>query len=154
MGRYEGRPSWRETFMAVAWTMAARSTCLRRRVGAVLVIDNRLIATGYNGAPKGLPHCREVGCLRDKLGVNSGERHELCRGVHAEENCIIQAAVFGVGTQGAEIYVTHQPCSMCAKTLINAGIKAIYFADGYPDDMTQRLLSEAGIHFERIEVDR
>lgn len=105
MGRYEGRPSWRETFMAVARTMAARSTCLRRRVGAVLVIDNRLIATGYNGAPKGLPHCREVGCLRDKLGVNSGERHEICRGVHAEENCIIQAAVFGVGTQGAEIIV-------------------------------------------------
>lgn len=147
------RPNWDKTWMAVARTMAARSTCLRRRVGAVLVRDNRIIASGYNGAPKGLPHCEETGCVREKLGVPSGERHELCRGVHAEENCIIQAAVFGVSTVGAELYCTHQPCSMCAKTLINAGIRAVYYADGYPDDMVLRMFDEAGVLAQRVGVE-
>jgi len=140
------RPSWDEYFMALAQLVARRSTCLRRQVGSVIVKDRRALSTGYNGAPTGLPHCSEVGCLRE--GVPPGERHELCRGLHAEQNAVIQAATFGVSVQGSTLYSTHQPCSVCAKMIVNAGIKKIVVKSGYPDGLARQILDEAGIHVE------
>ncbi len=138
------RPSWDEYFMEMAELTARRSTCLRRNVGAVIVQDKHIIATGYNGAPRGLAHCGDLGgCLREKMGVPSGERHELCRALHAEQNAIIQAATLGHSIEGASIYVTHQPCSICAKMIINAGIERIVVKEGYPDEMAVQLLEEA-----------
>lgn len=137
------RPSWDEYFMGIAALVSERSTCLRRSVGAILVKERRILATGYNGAPKGLAHCGARGCLRET--IPSGERHELCRGVHAEQNAIIQAAVAGVSIKGATLYCTTQPCVLCAKMLINAGIVEINFAGGYPDGLALELLEEAGI---------
>ena len=146
------RPSWDEYFMGMAELTSERSTCLRRKVGAVIVVDKRIVATGYNGAPKGLPHCEELGgCLREKLGVPSGQRHELCRALHAEQNAIIQAAVMGNSINGASIFVTHQPCSICAKMIINAGIKRIVVRNGYPDKLAKEMLDEAGIVVEMLE---
>jgi len=145
------RPSWDDYFMRIAGLVAERSTCLRRRVGALLVKDKRIIATGYNGAPSGLKHCSEVGCLREKLRVPSGERHELCRGLHAEQNAIVQAAVYGQDTRGATLYCTHTPCLLCAKMLINAGVKRVVIADDYPDRMAGDFFREAGIDVERVE---
>jgi len=139
------RPSWDNYFMEIATVVSTRSTCLRRRVGAVLVKDKHIVATGYNGAPSGLAHCEEIGCLREKLGVPSGERHELCRGLHAEQNAIIQAAALGSSIKGATIYVTTRPCILCAKMLINAGVKRIVFKGEYPDEFAVNLLKEAGI---------
>lgn len=144
------RPSWDEYFMNITRQVSERSTCLRRKVGAIIVRDKRILATGYNGAPSGIKHCIEVGCLREAQGIASGERHELCRGLHAEQNAIIQAALYGVAVKGASIYCTHQPCSLCAKMLINAGIMEIFFEDGYPDALSQDLLSEAGIKVSRL----
>jgi dCMP deaminase len=140
------RPSWDEYFMGIAKLTAQRSTCLRRQVGAVIVHDKQIVATGYNGAPKGLAHCDEVGgCLREKLGVPSGERHELCRALHAEQNAIIQAATSGQSIEGGTIYITNQPCVICAKMIINAGIRKIVVAEGYPDELAVELLAEAGL---------
>lgn len=140
------RPSWDEYFMEVAELAARRSTCLRRNVGAVVVLDKRIIATGYNGAPRGVMHCEERGgCLREKMGIPSGERHELCMALHAEQNAIIQAASMGQSIEGATIYVTHQPCVICAKMIINAGIKRIVVREGYPDQLSVDILAEAGI---------
>lgn len=139
------RPAWDEYFLDIAKLVSRRSTCLRRRVGAVLVKGTRILTTGYNGAPVGLRHCEETGCLREKLKVPSGERHELCRGLHAEENAIIQAACYGVSISGATLYATHQPCCPCAKSLINAGIKKIIILSGYPDRLAKEMLDEAGI---------
>jgi dCMP deaminase len=139
------RPDWDHYFMQIAKVVASRSTCLRRHVGALLVIDKRILSTGYNGAPTGLKHCAEVGCLREKLKVPSGERHELCRGLHAEQNAIIQAAIHGVAIKGATLYCTHYPCSVCAKMLINAGIKKIFLAENYPDKLAKEIFKEAGI---------
>ncbi|MFO8192781.1 MAG: cytidine/deoxycytidylate deaminase family protein [Bacillota bacterium] len=139
------RPDWDHYFMQIAKVVASRSTCLRRHVGALLVIDKRILSTGYNGAPTGLKHCAEVGCLREKLKVPSGERHELCRGLHAEQNAIIQAAIHGVAIKGATLYCTHYPCSVCAKMLINAGIKKIILAENYPDKLAKEIFKEAGI---------
>ncbi|MDD5987186.1 MAG: cytidine/deoxycytidylate deaminase family protein [Eubacteriales bacterium] len=145
------RPSWDEYFMKMAQLAASRSTCLRRQVGAVIVKDRHVIATGYNGAPKGLPHCADIGgCLREQLGVPSGERHELCRALHAEQNAIIQAATLAQSIEGATIYVTNQPCSICAKMIINAGIERIVVEDGYPDKMAQDMLREAGLAIEML----
>lgn len=139
------RPSWDEYFMEMAELTAQRSTCLRRHVGAVIVKDKHIVATGYNGAPRGLAHCDELGgCLREKLGVPSGERHELCRALHAEQNAIIQAATLGQSIEGASIYITHQPCVICAKMIINAGIDKIVVKEGYPDELSMELLEEAG----------
>ncbi|MBO4235988.1 MAG: dCMP deaminase family protein [Firmicutes bacterium] len=139
------RPSWDEYFMEMAELTATRSTCLRRHVGAVIVKNKHIIATGYNGAPKGISHCAELGgCLREKLGVPSGERHELCRALHAEQNAIIQAATLGESVEGASIYITHQPCVICSKMIINAGIDKIVVKEGYPDELAEELLSEAG----------
>ncbi len=139
------RPSWDDYFMELASVVASRSTCLRRAVGAILVRDRRILATGYNGAPSGLRHCEEVGCMREKLGVPSGERHELCRGLHAEQNAIIQAAVHGTSIKDATIYVTHQPCVVCAKMIINAQIKKVFCLGEYPDKLSRNMLEEAGI---------
>ena len=139
------RPSWDQYFMEIAALVAKRSTCLRRAVGAILVKDKRILATGYNGAPAGVRHCSEVGCLRETLQVASGERHELCRGIHAEQNAIIQAAYHGVPIQGASLYCTNLPCSICTKMLINAGIRTIYYRSGYADELSRDLLEEAEI---------
>ncbi len=140
------RPSWDEYFMQITELVASRATCLRRKVGAIIVKDKRILATGYNGPPSGLPHCDELGgCLRDKLNVPSGERHEISRAVHAEQNAIIQAARFGVSIDGATMYVTNHPCFICAKMIINAGIKKIVVKEGYPDELSKEMLKEAGI---------
>ncbi len=145
------RPSWDRYFMEIAALVSSRTTCLRRRVGAVIVKDKRLLSTGYNGAPMGLKHCAEIGCLRQKLGVKSGEKHELCRAIHAEQNAIIQAATFGVPLQGASIYITHFPCVLCSKMIINAGIKRIVYSQGYPDQMSQDILKEAKLKTELLK---
>ena len=134
--------------MAIAEQVATRSTCMRRKVGAVLVVDRRLLATGYNGAPSGVPHCSESGCLREQMAVPSGERHELCRGLHAEQNAIIQAAKHGVRIAGATLYTTHHPCSMCAKVAINAGIQRVVCRHDYPDDLGKSLLALGGVKME------
>ena len=140
------RPSWDEYFMGMAKLTSQRSTCLRRKVGAVIVKDKHIVATGYNGAPSGLSHCAELGgCLREQLKVPSGQRHELCRALHAEQNAIIQAATLGQSIEGASIYITHQPCSICSKMIINAGIERIVVDEGYPDELATKLLAEAGI---------
>lgn len=139
------RVSWDEYFMEITRVVATRSTCLRRQVGAILVKDRHIVATGYNGAPRGLAHCAEVGCLRTKQGIASGERHELCRALHAEQNAIIQAAVSGVSIEGATLYVNLFPCSLCAKMLINSRIKRIVYCADYPDELSHALLQEAGI---------
>ena len=136
--------------MSIAKLVATRSTCLRRAVGAVLVKDKRIMATGYNGAPTGIRHCIETGCLRESLEVKPGEKHELCRGLHAEQNVIIQAAYYGVMTQGTTLYTTHKPCIICSKMLINAGVKKIVFLDGYPDALADEMLAEANIELERL----
>jgi dCMP deaminase len=142
------RPSWDEYFAQIANQVATRSTCLRRQVGAVIVREKRILATGYNGAPRGLAHCEEVGCLREQLGIPSGQRQEICRGLHAEQNAIIQAALHGVSIAGGTIYVTHQPCITCAKMLINAGIERIVCTSSYPDELSRSMLAEAGIPLE------
>lgn len=139
------RPGWDEYFMEIAHVVAKRSTCLRRQIGAIIVKDRRILASGYNGAPAGLSHCLDVGCLRDKMGIPSGERHELCRGLHAEQNALIQAAVYGIAIQGAIFYVTHQPCIMCAKIMINAGINKVVFQGDYPDPLALDLFKEAKV---------
>ena len=139
------RPTWDEYFMKIAHLVAERSTCLRRRVGAVVVKDKRIVSTGYNGAPRGLKHCLEIGCLREQMGIPSGERHELCRGAHAEQNAIIQAAATGVSMEGATMYCTTAPCSTCSKMIINAGIRRLVLGNRYPDSLGEALIAEAGI---------
>jgi dCMP deaminase len=146
------RPTWDEYFMGIARLTAQRSTCLRRNVGAVIVLDRHLIASGYNGAPRGLAHCSEMGgCYREKLGIPPGERHELCRGLHAEQNAIIQAAALGHAIDGATIYITHQPCAICAKMIVNAGIGKIIVGEGYPDELAVDILKEAGLKVVSLE---
>ena len=146
------RPSWDEYFMDITRRVATRSTCLRRAVGAILVHDKRIIASGYNGGPSGLANCLDIGCLREKLGIPSGQQHELCRGIHAEQNAIIQAARYGVSIEGSVLYCTTQPCTQCTKMLINAGITEIVYAEGYPDDLARELLEESGIIVRRFEA--
>ncbi|SDE64389.1 deoxycytidylate deaminase [Sporomusa acidovorans] len=141
------RPSWDEYFMEITKVVATRSTCLRRQIGAVIVKDRRLLSTGYNGAPCGLPHCGEVGCVRAVNHVPSGQRQELCRGLHAEQSAVVQAAMYGVPIRGATIYSTHQPCSACTKILINAGIIRIVYQYSYPDKLAEQLIAEAAIDY-------
>ena len=129
--------------MEMAQVASKRSTCMRRSVGAVIVKDKRLLATGYNGTPRGMAHCEEVGCLRTKLNDPSGKMHELCRGIHAEQNAVIQAAVHGVSVDGGTLYCTHQPCVVCTKILINAGIRRIVYANPYPDELAENMMKEA-----------
>lgn len=144
------RPSWDEYFMEMAHLVAKRSTCLRRSVGAVIVKDKRILSTGYNGAPSGLEHCLDTFCLRQKLKIPSGERHELCRALHAEQNALIQASLYGISLKGSILYSTIQPCVICAKMLINAGIKEVVISDGYPDKMAMDFLTKAKIKVRRI----
>ncbi len=148
----DNRISWDEYFMEMAELTAKRSTCLRRHVGAVIVKDRHVIATGYNGSPRGLSHCGERGgCLREQLQIPSGQRHELCRAVHAEQNAIIQAATLGQSVEGGSIYITNQPCVVCAKMIINAGISRIVVRDGYPDELAREILEEAGLRVVTLE---
>lgn len=146
------RPTWPEYFMAITRLVANRSTCLRRHVGAILVKNKRILASGYNGAPSGLKHCEEVGCVRENSSVPSGERHELCRGLHAEQNVIIQAAHYGIPINGSIIYCTNKPCVICTKMIINAGIIKIYYGDGYDDTLSDQMFSEAGLELERLSL--
>lgn len=146
------RPTWDSYFMKIAEDVSTRSTCLRRQVGAVIVKDKRLLTTGYNGAPTGITHCTEETCLRTKYNVPSGERHELCRGLHAEQNAIIQAAFHGVSLKGAKIYITHKPCSICTKMLINSGIDTFIFRSPYKDPLADEMIAEAGIKIILMET--
>lgn len=141
------RPSWEEYFMSIAQLVAQRSTCLRRQVGAVMVKHKNVLATGYNGTPTGITHCEVTGCLREQLSIPSGERHELCRGLHAEQNVIVQAAKHGINIDGATLFCTNAPCIICAKMIINSGIKEIVYLDGYPDILSKEILEESGIDF-------
>lgn len=146
------RPSWHEYFMGICDLVASRSTCTRRRVGAVLIKEKRILCSGYNGAPAKVPHCRETGCLRSQLNVPSGEKHELCRGVHAEQNAIVQAAYHGIRVNGSTLYCTNQPCSICAKMIVNAGIKKVYYKDGYDDALTLEMFEQAGVDLIRLKI--
>ncbi|MDR1617147.1 MAG: cytidine/deoxycytidylate deaminase family protein [Syntrophomonadaceae bacterium] len=148
------RPSWDEYFMQVAKLVATRSTCLRRRVGAVLVRQERIISTGYNGSPRGIVHCEKTGCLRNMMSIPSGERYELCRGVHAEQNAIINAAYYGINTAGTVLYCTEQPCIICARMIINAGIVRIIHNGDFQDDLSLKLLHEAGIPIEFMTLEK
>ena len=147
------RPSWEEYFMDIASLVAKRSTCRRRAVGATIVKDKRILSTGYNGAPTGVAHCIDIGCLREDMGIASGTRHELCRGIHAEQNAIIQAAYHGVGIKGASLFCTNLPCAICAKMIINAGIGKIYYLDGYADEMSQQFFDEANIEVVHLKME-
>ena len=144
------RPSWDEYFMEIAEIVKKRSTCTRRQVGAIVVNERQILTTGYNGSPKNLEHCDKTGCKRQELNIPSGERHELCRALHAEQNAIIQAAYNGVSIKGSTLYVTTKPCVLCAKMCINAGISRIIYKGEYPDDMSVEMLKEAGIELENI----
>jgi dCMP deaminase len=139
------RPSWDDYFIQIAEDVSTRSTCIRRKVGAVIIKDKRILTTGYNGVPTGITHCTKETCLRSKYNVPSGEKHELCRGLHAEQNSIIQAAFHGVTINDSIIYVTHQPCSICTKMLINSGIKKIIYKSPYNDPLAIEMANEAGI---------
>lgn len=139
------RPDWDHYFMQIATVVSSRSTCMRKQVGALLVLNKRILTTGYNGAPGGLTHCGEVGCLRQELQVPSGERHELCRGLHAEQNAIIQAAVHGVAIKDSVLYCTLYPCAVCAKMLINAGVSSLVLKENYSDNLAKNIFTEAGI---------
>jgi len=138
--------------MSITKLVATRSTCIRRHVGAILVKDKRILASGYNGAPSGLKHCEEVGCLRANSSIPSGERHELCRGLHAEQNLILQAAYHGISIKDAILYCTNKPCVICTKMIINAGITKVYYEDGYDDPLSDQMLKEAGLEIERLSL--
>ena len=139
------RPDIDEYFLKIAAVVGERSTCLRHHMGAIAVRDKHILTTGYNGAPAGARDCLELGCLREERGIPSGTRQELCRGIHAEQNAIVQAALHGVAIDGSTIYTTHQPCVLCAKMLINAGVTEIVYGDSYPDPLAEELLDEAGV---------
>ena len=145
------RPEWDDYFMDIARLVASRSTCLRRQVGCVMVKDRRILSTGYNGAPSGVAHCGDVGCRREQEGIPSGERAEMCRGVHAEQNAIIQGARHGIVLQGATLYSTAQPCSICTKMMINSGVEEIIFEGDYPDELSRALLKEAGVFCHKLK---
>ncbi|MDY6820613.1 MAG: cytidine/deoxycytidylate deaminase family protein [Deferribacterota bacterium] len=147
------RPTWDEYFIEIVNIVKKRSTCLRRQVGAVIALDNHIVATGYNGVPRGITHCDVTGCLRERLNVPSGERHELCRGLHAEQNAIIQAANYGTSLKGSTIYTNCKPCSICTKMIINAGIKRIVYEEHYNDKLADELLAETDIELARFSRD-
>jgi dCMP deaminase len=141
-------------FSEIADLVSSRSTCLRNQVGAVIVKESQILSTGYNGAPKGLPHCDEVGCIREELGVKPGTRHELCRGLHAEQNAIIQAAYHGISVRESKIYCTTRPCSICTKMIINAGIQEIIYIEEYDDDLAAQLIKESKLILRKVEIPR
>lgn len=144
------RPDWDHYFMEIARVVSKRSTCLRRSVGAVIVKNRQIVATGYNGTPSGLEHCAVTGCLREQLKVPSGKMHELCRGIHAEQNAVVQAAFHGVSVNGGTLYCTHQPCAVCAKMIVNAGIVRVVYEQGYPDEFAVQMMKEGGVELCRF----
>ncbi|MBU0502689.1 MAG: cytidine/deoxycytidylate deaminase family protein [bacterium] len=144
------RPSWDDYFLKITNDVSERATCMKRSVGAIIVKENRILSTGYNGSPKGFKHCEEVGCIRKEMGVHSGERHELCRGLHAEQNAIIQAAVHGVEISGATMYCNYQPCAICAKMMINAGLARLVYVGGYPDELAKQMLEESNVQITKF----
>ncbi len=148
----DNRETWDEYFMKIALIVRERSTCFHRKVGAVIVKDNRILATGYNQPPSKFPHCDQIGCIRDELGIKSGQNQEICYGLHAEQNALMQAAKFGIATDGATIYVTHKPCSVCARLIINAGIKRVVFLYDYPDVLTDFFFKMTSVQFEKINM--
>ncbi|MDR1731209.1 MAG: cytidine/deoxycytidylate deaminase family protein [Synergistaceae bacterium] len=148
------RPEWDVYFLTIAMMAAMRSTCLRRRVGAVIVRDRQIVSTGYNGAPRGTAHSFDVGCLRDILGIPSGERQEMCRGSHAEGNAIAQAARMGIATDGGTLYCTHEPCSMCTKSILNAGLVRVVYMVPYPDRLAVELREETDVIFEAMAPEK
>ncbi|MGQ9855163.1 MAG: deoxycytidylate deaminase [Fervidobacterium sp.] len=139
------RESWDSYFKRLSKMIAERSTCVHRKVGALIVKDKRILATGYNQPPSGFPHCDEIGCIRDDLNIPSGKNQEICYGLHAEQNALMQAAKFGISTDGATIYVTHKPCSVCARLIVNAGIKRVVYIEGYPDPLTDFFFKMCGV---------
>ncbi len=145
------RPTVDEYFMEIAEVVAKRSTCLRNQVGAVIVRDKRILSTGYNGAPRNLEHCLDIGCMREQQNIASGTRHEICRAVHAEQNAIIQSALHGVSIEDATLYCTHQPCILCAKMIINSKIKRVVFANNYPDTEALRFFESAGVEVKSFQ---
>ncbi|MFH1447490.1 MAG: dCMP deaminase family protein [Candidatus Micrarchaeota archaeon] len=149
--KVEKRLSWNEYFLKIAFLVAERSTCRRHHVGAVIVKDRRVLTTGYNGAAAGVKDCLELGCLRDELDIPSGQRHEVCRAIHAEQNAIIQAGLHGISIDGATVYCTHPPCILCAKMLVNSRVKKFVTCGSYPDDAALQLFKEAGIGLEKLE---
>jgi len=149
-GKNNKRPDWDTYFMEIVELVSKRSTCCRRAVGSGLVRDHRILATGYNGAPSKLKHCLDIGCLREQLKIPTGERHELCRGLHAEQNAVIQAALHGVNTKGSTLYCTNHPCVICAKMVINAGVVRIVIRDGYHDKLAAQMIKEAGISVKQL----
>lgn len=145
------RPTWDDYFMKIARDVSERAICVKRKVGALVVKENRILSTGYNGAPKGFKHCTEATCLRKQMHVPSGQRHELCRGLHAEQNAIIQAAWHGVSISGSTMYCTYQPCAICVKMIINAGIAKLVYAGGYPDELAIQMLNESKLQVVKYE---
>jgi dCMP deaminase len=141
----KNRPSWDEYFIAIVNEIAKRSTCIRRSVGAVLVKDKRILSTGYNGAVRNSPHCTDVGCLREKYGIESGSRHELCRGLHAEQNALLFAVASGINTEGSTMYCKNQPCILCAKMMVQAGVKRVVYCEDYPDDLAKQIFLENNV---------
>ncbi len=139
------RKNWDNYFLDIAVNISSRTTCMRQSVGAVIVMNKRILSTGYNGAPSGIKHCNEVGCIRKKMNVPSGERAELCMGIHGEQNAILQAAYYGVSIKDSILYCTHSPCLICAKMIINAGITKIIYLKYYNDKLSFKMLNEAGI---------
>ncbi|MCK4928207.1 MAG: cytidine/deoxycytidylate deaminase family protein [Methanosarcinales archaeon] len=146
------RPTLDEYFMEIAQVVAKRSTCLRNQVGAVIVLDKRILSTGYNGAPRNLQHCLDIGCIREQQNIASGTRHELCRAVHAEQNAIIQSALHGVSIENATLYCTHQPCILCAKMIINSNIKRVVFTNHYPDENAMNFFNSADVEVVSFSV--
>lgn len=147
---------WDQRFMQMTYLVAQWSSCYKpnRQVGAIITRDKRILTTGYNGAGAGIRSCKDRGeCLREQLGIPSGTRQEVCYAVHAEQNAIIQAAKQGISVQGATLYCTHQPCSICAKMIINSGIRRVVFDQGYPDDFSMRMFDEAGLTIEKYSED-
>lgn len=149
---HDGKKSWDQYFMELSHVIRERSSCHHRKVGSIIVRENRILATGYNQPPSGFPHCDETRCIRDALNIVSGENQEVCYAAHAEQNAICQAAKFGISTNGATIYVTHKPCSICARLIINAGIKRVVFAADYPDPLTDFMFRETGVTTEHLPV--
>ncbi len=146
----QNRPDLDTYFIEMAELVSSRSTCIRRKIGAIIVKDKQVLSTGYNGSPRGLPHCSDVGCLRDELGIASGTRHEICRAVHAEQNAIVQCARHGAPTKTSTLYVNINPCKICAKLIINAGISRVVYKGEYPDSEGIELLEEAGVKIDRF----
>lgn len=149
----DSRESWDSYFMRIARMVSERSTCVHRKVGAVIVKDHRILATGYNQPPSKFPHCNEIGCIRDDLEINSGEHQEICYALHAEQNALMQAAKFGIAVNGATIYVTHKPCSICARLIVNAGIKRVVYEKDYPDPLTDFFFKFTGVESVRFVGD-